>query len=225
MDHQHTLKLNDSGAPSFMCSGCKEIGFGSSYNCEIRNCNYIVHEECAEPVKHAVHPFFRKCDFEFCEKAEEGRFCDACGKDLLGFFYHSKKKGFFNQLFGTRYSLHPCCLNLKDNISDGHGNVIMTLCHEVPSDCVHCKQRNVVRNQFEGWSYVCSDEKSCVHVSCFKDMILENLNNKNSSRGRKRAFLKFTGKLVVGVLIDIVLMDPTNSITTIVEGVASLFSE
>jgi hypothetical protein len=56
-------------------------------------------------------------------------------------------------------------------------------------------------------------------------MILENLNNKNSSRGRKRAFMKFTGKLVMGVLIDIVLMDPTNSITTIVEGVASLFSK
>jgi len=58
----------------------------------------------------------------------------------------------------------------------------------------------------------------------FKDMVLENLNNKSRSRGRKRAFMNYTGKLVVDVLIDIVLMDPTNSIITIVKGVVSLFS-
>ncbi|AES78128.1 putative chromatin regulator PHD family [Medicago truncatula] len=215
MDHQHTLKLNDSGAPSFMCSGCKELGFGSSYSCGNSNCNYILHEECAEPITHAVHPFFNNCTFEFYDKVQEGGFCDACGKDVLGFFYHCSRTG---------YALHPCCLKLQDKISDKDGNVIMTLCHEVPSDCVHCKQKYVARNQFEGWSYVYSYEKSCVHVSCFNDMILEILNNKNRSRGRKRAFMKFIGKLVVDVLIDIVLMDPTNSITTIAEAIASGFS-
>ncbi|XP_050916606.1 uncharacterized protein LOC127131730 [Lathyrus oleraceus] len=206
MDHQHTLQLNGSGAPSYTCSGCKEIGFGSRYNCVNTNCNYILHKECAEPVKHAVHPFFKNCKFEFCEKAEEGVFCDACGKDLLGFFYCSKKQGFLSLFSRTGYSLHPCCLNMKENISNDDGKVIMTLSHEVPSDCICCKQRNVGNNSFEGWSYVVnSDGKSCVHVSCFKDMILQNLNNR--SKGRMCSFMKFTGNLALKVLIDIVVRE------------------
>ncbi|XP_058756817.1 uncharacterized protein LOC131630040 [Vicia villosa] len=220
MDHQHTLQLNGSGAPSYMCSGCKEIGFGSSYICAKSSCNYIVHKECAEPVKHAVHPFFKDSKFEFCEKAEEGAFCDACGKDLLGFFYSSKKQGFLSLFSRTGYSLHPCCLNLEKNISDK-----MTLSHQVPSDCTKCKQRHVAKNNFEGWSYVVdSDGKTCVHVSCFNDMILENLNN-NKSKGRMRSFMKFTGKLVVNVLIDIALGDITNSISIITEALVSGFCE
>jgi hypothetical protein len=54
MDHQHTLQLNGSETPSFMCSGCKELGFGSSYICENINCNYIVHKECLELVIQAI---------------------------------------------------------------------------------------------------------------------------------------------------------------------------
>ncbi|XP_045797308.1 uncharacterized protein LOC123891479 [Trifolium pratense] len=211
MDHQHTLQLNGSELPSFMCSGCKEQGAGTSYICEYSNCNYILHKECAESVKHAVHPFFKNCNFELYEKAEEGGFCDACGKDLLGFYYASSITG---------CALHPCCLNLKENILNDDGNVIMTLSHEVPSDCVHCKQKHVVRNQFEGWSYVFnSDGKSCVHVSCFKDMIPENLK-KRPRRRRMRSFMKFTGKLVVNIAIDLITGDITNSISTIVEALA-----
>ncbi|MCH80131.1 hypothetical protein A2U01_0000893 [Trifolium medium] len=198
----------DGGAirlPSFMCSGCKELGIGSSYNCENSNCNYILHKECVKPVKHALHPFFKNCNFEFYENAEkDSGFCDACGKDLL------------------------------DTISNDDGKVIMTLCHEVPSDCVKCNQRHVVRNNFEGWSYVfdsdSSDEKSCIHVSCFKDMILESLNdNKETtsttrSNGKIRSFMKFTGKLAVNILKDIVVGD-ISSIHTVVEAIASSFSE
>jgi hypothetical protein len=210
MDHQHTLQLNGSEAPSFMCSGCKELGFGSSYICENKNCNYILHKECAEPVKHVVHRFFKNCNFEFHEKAEEGGFCDACGKDLLGFFYHSKK-GFFNRLLcgTTIYSLHPYCLNLEENILNDDGNVIMTLCHEVPSDCFKCNQKHVERNQFEGWSYVfdsdSSDGKSCIHVSCYKSMILESLNNNASKRRKMCSFMKATGKIAVKIVIGAIV--------------------
>ncbi|CAL5191495.1 unnamed protein product [Lathyrus oleraceus] len=204
MDHQHTLQLNDSGSV-YMCSGCKEIGLGSNYTCQNSTCNYILHEECAEPVKHAVHPFFKNSTFEFYEKAVGGGFCDACGKDLLGFFYCSR----------TGEALHPCCFNLEKNISD-----ILTLSHQLPSDCVHCKQRHVVRNNFQGWSYVVnSNGKTCVHVSCFKDMILLKLTNR--SKGRMRSFLKFTGKLALNMLIDIATGDITNSIYTIIEALSS----
>jgi len=91
MDHQHTLQRNIVESASYMCSGCKELGYGSSFHCENSNCNYILHPECviaiAECDTHAVHPFFNKCNFELCkiEKARHGEFCDACGKDLLGF--------------------------------------------------------------------------------------------------------------------------------------------
>ncbi|KAK2413457.1 hypothetical protein P8452_59099 [Trifolium repens] len=54
MDHQHTLQLNGSETPSFMCSGCKELGSGSSYICENKNCNFIVHKECSELVIQAI---------------------------------------------------------------------------------------------------------------------------------------------------------------------------
>ncbi|MCH80149.1 protein binding protein [Trifolium medium] len=133
MDHQHTLQLNGSAAASFTCSGCKELGFESSYICENSNCNYILHKECAEPVKHAVHPFFKNCNFEFIENSEkEGAgFCDGCGKDFSGFIYLSQKKGFFKRLLGFRYALHPSCLNMKENIMNDDGNVIMTLSDEV----------------------------------------------------------------------------------------------
>ncbi|XP_058741062.1 uncharacterized protein LOC131613406 [Vicia villosa] len=220
MDHQHALLLISSEAPSYMCSCCKEIGFGSCYTCVESNCNYTLHYECAEPVKHAVHPFFKNCTFEFYDKTVEDGFCDACGKDLLGCFYFSRAGD----------ALHPCCLSLEKNISDK-----MTLSHQVPSDCVMCKQRHVQRNNFEGWSYVFnSDGKTCVHVSCWNDVILETFNNNKSketvenlnskSKGRKRAVMKFTGKLALNMLLDIATGDVSNSISTIVEAIEALAS-
>ena len=205
---------------SYMCSGCKELGYWSSFHCENSNCNYILHPECviaiAECDTHAVHPFFNKCFFKLLEKEGPGGFCDACGKDLLGFFYHCSQ---------TNYALHPCCLKLKDKFCDKDGKVLMTLCDKVPSKCVHCKDMHVARNQFEGWSYVLnSDGRTCFHVKCFKELYLQILNDNKKSKGRKRALMKFTGKLVGKLLIDVVLMDPTSFVSTIVEAGLQVFS-
>jgi hypothetical protein len=227
-DHQHTLQLNGDQTPSFMCSGCKELcGSESTYICEKKNCNYIVHKECAEPVKQAVHPFFKDCNFEFYENVEKqyGGFCDACGKDLLGCYYVCSKK---------RYALHPCCLNLPHAIkAESTEEVILNLCHEVPSDCVICKQRHAFRNKFEGWSYVFdSNGKSYFHVSCYGYFILEiSKNNEETTttskeRTRSRSFLKyFTKKLALNIVKDIALADVSSSIDTIVEGVKALMSD
>lgn len=172
--HPHPLHLKPPGTP-YRCSGCRELGFGSSYCCENSWCEYILHEECANVVSSVPHRFFPKSYFEFYEKApgNRARYCDACGKDVKGFVYHCSNTG---------NDLHPRCLNLKDTISDEDGCVTLKLCQEVPSKCVKCKHRKVVENKIEGWSYVSSMGNCCYHVSCFKDLILENWNKGYFSR-------------------------------------------
>ncbi|KAK7340886.1 hypothetical protein VNO77_21603 [Canavalia gladiata] len=161
--HSEALQYKAPGA-AFRCSGCHELGFGVSYCCE--RCSYILHEECTNPVSHAIHPFFPKSYFEFYVTApgHRTRYCDACGKDVGGFVYHCSQ---------TRFDLHPCCLKLKGTISDEEGRVTLELCEKVPSKCAKCKHRNVV-DGVKGWSYVSRDKKSCYHVLCFKELIAEN---------------------------------------------------
>ncbi|MED6138529.1 hypothetical protein PIB30_075018 [Stylosanthes scabra] len=162
--HSHPLHFNPPGAP-YKCSGCKELGFGPSYSCE--NCNYILHEECTNVDRLAFHRFFPKSHFEFYENSPgyRARVCDACGKDVLGFVYHCSQTGF---------DLHPCCLKLKDSVCDKDGCVRMKLCEKVPRKCLKCKSKIVV-NKVKGWCYVsCEDTSSCYHVSCVKELILEN---------------------------------------------------
>ncbi|KAK8466132.1 hypothetical protein PHAVU_008G011500 [Phaseolus vulgaris] len=166
---EQPMQLKPPGSP-FRCSGCQEVGFGRSYHCQNKNCGYILHEECANADSHASHRFFHRSQFEFYEKAPGNRvrYCDACGKDVLGFVYHCSLTG---------YDLHPCCLYLKDSISDEEGQISLQLCEKVPSVCVKCNHRNVV-DGVKGWSYVSSGSgrKYCYHVSCVKQLILENLN-------------------------------------------------
>ncbi|CAJ1841542.1 unnamed protein product [Sphenostylis stenocarpa] len=166
---EQPMQLKPPGSP-FRCSGCREVGFGRSYHCGFNNCSYILHEECSNAASLAFHPSFPRSHFELYEKApgHRGRYCDACGKDVLGFVYHCSRTG---------YDLHPCCLKLKHSISDEEGLVTLKLCQKVPSKCVKCKHRNVVEG-IKGWSFVSSGSGGnyCYHVSCFKQLILENLN-------------------------------------------------
>jgi len=178
---EQPMQLKPPGSP-YRCGGCREVGFGRSYHCGNKNCCYILHEECANADSLAFHRFFPRSHFELHEKAPGNRvrYCDACGKDVLGFVYHCSLTG---------YDLHPCCLKLKDSICDEEGQVSLQLCQKVPSECVKCKHRNVVHG-IKGWSYVSSGSgrSCCYHVSCVKQLILENLNNgyftqENSSVG------------------------------------------
>ncbi|CAJ2669445.1 unnamed protein product [Trifolium pratense] len=164
MDHQHAFQLKPAGAP-YTCSGCGQLGFGSRYHCENNiSCNYILHEECVNPVPYAFHPFFEKSSFEFHKKppGHRTRYCDACGKDVLGFVYHCSS---------TNIDLHPCCLKLQRSISNE--NVTLELYRKVHSKCAKCKHKHV-EGKFEGWSYY-DGNSYCYHVSCFKDFIVENL--------------------------------------------------
>ncbi|BAT83036.1 hypothetical protein VIGAN_04013200, partial [Vigna angularis var. angularis] len=65
---ERQMQLKPQGS-SYICSGCREVGFGRSYHCENKNCGYILHEECATAVSFAFHRFFPRSHFEFYEKA------------------------------------------------------------------------------------------------------------------------------------------------------------
>ncbi|XP_058741068.1 uncharacterized protein LOC131613411 [Vicia villosa] len=119
MDHEHLLQQKPPGAP-YTCSGCRQLGFGSSYHCQNSRCNYVLHGECVYPDPYAFHSFFEKSYFEFHKKppGDRERYCDACGKDILGFVYHCSTTG---------YDLHPCCLKLKNSITDESGSVTLNL--------------------------------------------------------------------------------------------------
>ncbi|AES78135.1 putative chromatin regulator PHD family [Medicago truncatula] len=181
MDHEHSLQRKPPGAP-YTCTGCGELGFGSSYHCENINCSYVLHEVCANPDPYAFHPFFEKSYFEFHRKPPgyKTRYCNACGKDVLGFVYHCSS---------TDYDLHPCCLKLQHSISDDNGNVTLNLSKRVHSKCGKCKHKHVM-GKVQGWSYY--DGNSCYHVSCFKDLILQNWRMGYFSEGDREAQLVLT---------------------------------
>ncbi|KAL2329579.1 hypothetical protein Fmac_017160 [Flemingia macrophylla] len=243
------MQLKPPGAP-YRCNGCREVGFGRSYHCGNSNCSYILHEECFEVASIASHPFFPRSCFKFYGKAPgyQVRYCDACGKDVLGFVYHCSLTGYY---------LHPCCLYLNHRISDeeARGRVTLELSQNVPSKCVKCKHKNV-RSGVKGWSYVSSSDSGgtfCYHVSCIKDLILENMQRGYfyqeiinsfgmsdrlysqfvlrtiemfqrgaSSRrsGKMRMFTKIS-RLVFHIIFSAVLGDPVSPIATLVEALAS----
>jgi len=224
MDHEHSLERKPPGAP-YTCSGCGELGFGSCYHCENINCSYVLHEVCANPDPYAFHPFFERSYFEFHQKPPgyKTRYCNACGKDVLGFVYHCSS---------TDYDLHPCCLKLQHSISDDNGNVTLDLSKTVHLKCAKCKHKHVMGN-FQGWSYY--DGDSCYHVACFKDLILQNWRRGYFSEGdreaqlvltrsrRARTMSKYTKIAVVvfKLIFSAIFGNPISAIFTLVEALAS----
>jgi hypothetical protein len=201
------------------------IRVGPSHHCEDINCSYVLHGECAYPDPHAFHPFFEKSYFEFHRKPPgyKTRYCNACGKDVLGFVYHCSS---------TDYDLHPCCLKLQHSISDDNGNVTLNLSKRVHSKCAKCKHKHVMGN-VQGWSY--DDGNSCYHVACFKDLILQNWRRGYFSEGdreaqlvltrsrRARTMSKYTKIAVVifKLLFSAIFGNPISAVFTLVEALAS----
>ncbi|XP_052116117.1 uncharacterized protein LOC127746553 [Arachis duranensis] len=182
--HPHGLTLKPPTGAPFKCSGCRERGFGWSYRCENDECkdDYVLCEPCANAVmdKPLVrHPFFKESNFLFYEKPASGnRICDGCRKDVLGFVYHCTD---------TDLDLHPRCFNLKRSISveleeeeeeeeeSVSVSVRLELTRKIPKKCVKCKSKKVGgESKVEGWAYESSDGKFCYHVSCFKEIKLED---------------------------------------------------
>jgi hypothetical protein len=133
---KHKLTFQYSEFP-FKCDGCKEIGIGSRYNCNI--CDYDLHMHCSIPSPSLFHPFYPKCCFQFLSKppGDIPRYCNACEKSVTGFVYHC---------FSCGFDLHPCCAKLP-MILDDHGEVKLYLYRKVSSSCQRCGQKG------RSWSY------------------------------------------------------------------------
>ena len=91
------------------------------------------------------------------------RYCNASGKLVKGFIYHCLEKD---------VDLHPCCLNLKKEhlISC----VKFHLC-ETKSKCKLCNRIDFLG--IKVWLYVSECGEYNVHVSCIREMIVEELEN------------------------------------------------
>lgn len=178
----HDLKLSHPATP-YICDGCKEIGYGICYRC--RECRFYLHKECAIPHSPTYHHLFKGSKFDFYRRSPTsgGRICDACGKDVNGFLYHCSSTG---------YDMHPNCAKLP-LILNGEG---LTL--ELKGKASACQKCRVSGRRSNGWSYVSSCGKYCLHVACVKEMIIEAWEKKyfNQQKGHEinRNHLKLPSK-------------------------------
>lgn len=168
-EHKLELKLEDR---PYICNGCHQIGFGARYKCDepFAWCDFHLHKDCAARKDTITHPFFPDCVFIFLESpAGPSRYCDACGKDIVGYNYHC---------FDRELDLHPSCAKLPDKLSvEGSGEgKLCKLRKKTSSECYKCGTKDV---EFErkSWSYVSSGKEFHLHVACVKDMLLESWEN------------------------------------------------
>lgn len=161
--HTHDLQLQDTKR-LFTCDGCKEHGFGASYGCEW--CTYDLHKDCARHENTLPHPFFKGCTFTFMEAppGPHERVCDACGRDVNGFVYHCRNKG---------WDLHPRCAKLGKHLKIiiDQEQVMLHLHDKVKSKCGRCGLRKAKKG-VTGWSYVSTCKNYHFHVACIKDIIV-----------------------------------------------------
>ncbi|KAM0953311.1 putative chromatin regulator PHD family [Dioscorea sansibarensis] len=230
---EHKLNPENKESP-YTCYGCREIGFFTRYTCSEPSCNFYLHKDCVSPPDTTTHHFFPDCNFVFLTSGKPGRYCDACGRDIKGYVYHC---------FTCGNDLHPCCASLPRFNEDVE--ITMELKKKVSSKCNFCGKKEV-RKGARTWSYVSKCKEYNFHISCVKEMMLENwekefLNNSNdrekglqierkapslqiklskNSKDKKGAggFTKFMKmvKLAIGFIVAAVVGDPTTMFASII---------
>ncbi|KAB1217864.1 hypothetical protein CJ030_MR3G014726 [Morella rubra] len=99
--HPHQLISTRAETP-YHCYGCQELGFDPCYQCNERQCNFHLHEECAAANHTSTnHPFItggrfvlssEELQLIFCKVLNGSRSigsCVACGKGVQGYRYQS----------------------------------------------------------------------------------------------------------------------------------------
>jgi len=153
---------------AYTCNGCREMGYGSCYQCTNR-CDFHLHKECATASSEAKHRFLRKFRFSLQRQGpiNTSHFCTACGMSVKGLmtYYHGDKNG---TIF-----LHPCCIKLPFSIKTDGGETL-SLNKKLESVPCFCCNRTSLGENIDGWAYVSDDENIACHVKCMKDMLLKN---------------------------------------------------
>ncbi|CAA6654956.1 unnamed protein product [Spirodela intermedia] len=230
----HKLKLETRKA-LFMCDGCKELGISSCWTCA-ESCNFHLHPHCFDPKISLQHKLFPKCSFKWVESGLEDKgkpreqLCDACNLGAKGYFYHCNDCG---------KDLHPSCANLPQFLSDGE--LKLELKNKMPTECEKCGWKN----QDIYWRYVSTCKTVALHISCMKDLLLENwMKKEGSSQGsavedggnesvrrtpkleivirekEKLAKMKKMVQLVVPIILSAAVGDPVSLTASLI---ASLF--
>ncbi|XP_072952042.1 protein VACUOLELESS GAMETOPHYTES-like [Typha angustifolia] len=156
----HKLYPEFSDHP-FKCDGCKEAGIGSRFSC--RSCDYDLHHHCAAASAASStlrHPFYPRCLFVFLPRppGDSPRYCNACGRDAVGFVYHCRTCGF---------DLHPCCAALP-HVLDVAGGARLFLYKKTGSTCHRCGRRG------RSWSYRSACKSYNLHVACVTEMLVDS---------------------------------------------------
>ncbi|KAF8402899.1 hypothetical protein HHK36_010991 [Tetracentron sinense] len=216
--HRHALTFEPNHAP-YECNGCKEPGFGPTYLCEHNPCDFHLHEHCSITSLNSTfsHSFYGDYEFRFCKeppatKNGKGRFCNACVNDIKGYVYHC--------ITGD-YDLHPNCVNLPLTLEAK--DVKLHLESNISLKCGRCRSRKLWKD-VTGWAYVSKCGQYQFHVSCVKDIIVENWEKRNyfhhcggfdmsslalesSSAGKSKKYWKIA-KMVLKFIISAILGDP-----------------
>ncbi|WOK96952.1 hypothetical protein Cni_G05660 [Canna indica] len=162
--HHHPLMLVvdvDQRPYRYRCRGCLEIGCGPRYACVEEDCDYVLHQPCANPDRTIAHPFFPRCSFSFFDVPKPRRRCDACGGDVKGFVYHCANKG---------WDLHPCCAKLERQVKED--DVVFDLREREIAKCYSCGKRKL-NKEAKSWTYVSKCGEYHFHVSCMKKGAVE----------------------------------------------------
>ncbi|KAL5710871.1 hypothetical protein ACHQM5_021382 [Ranunculus cassubicifolius] len=162
--HNHALKPVNRETP-YRCNGCQEIGWGLRFRCE--GCNYDLHKDCALTTDFKSDiSLYNSYAFKFHRRSFVGTTCNACGNAILGFVYNCST---------YRVNLHPCCANLPSVLqSEG---VELRLHKNVVSKCIRCGCRNLWGEE-KGWSYQSRCKNYHIHVSCMKDLVKKEVEEK-----------------------------------------------
>ncbi|KAL8053797.1 hypothetical protein ABFX02_05G097500 [Erythranthe guttata] len=216
----------------FTCDGCKMKGFGQRYQCQL--CGHELHKECRYPRTTTSHDYFPGSTFEFRDnpftsfsyknnRKEYSKICDACGKDICGFSYHCE---------ADNLDLHPCCLNLKKDLTVDEA--VFSLRAKVSSKCMWCRKRKISdgKRDVPGWSYVSACKKYHVHVYCMAEIVhaacvengemglekvdMRKLARVSGNRGSRSGGAVFgTVKSILKIILSALLGDPTMLISNV----------
>ncbi|KAG8376948.1 hypothetical protein BUALT_Bualt09G0117100 [Buddleja alternifolia] len=162
----HPLKPFD--LQKFSCNGCKTIGTGKRYRCDL--CNFDLHEYCAT-CPHTLSTFMHT-KHALTLTRQMDRVCDVCADPVEGLFYRCKK---------CEFNVHPLCTQLPQNLRHALHTIhpLNLQSSSVSSFCAVC--RGLCKN----WRYRCGTCNNFdIHLECVLVPVVPCTGNAQTSTQR-----------------------------------------